>query len=80
MDQFSIRRVGVGGSFAGTALFPQGPYGVELLFIDVKSPVMGIMKTSGLDQWVEAENFFSSYDLARKEIYARLPFDITYAI
>ena len=55
-------------------------HGVQLLLIGVKSPVMGVMKSSGLDEVVGAENIFSNYAQARKEIYSRLPSDMTYTI
>jgi SulP family sulfate permease len=53
---------------------------VQLLLIGVKSQVMEVMKVSGLNQLVGNENIFSNYEQARKEVYARLPSDMTYAI
>lgn len=52
----------------------------QLLLIGVKSQVMNVMKLSGLDALIGGENIFPDYDSARKEIYSRLPSDITYAI
>lgn len=57
-----------------------GHRGVELLLIGVKSQVMKVIVSSGLDAVVGEENIFASHEQARKEIYARLPSDMTYAI
>ncbi|MEI6891085.1 MAG: sulfate permease [Pontiella sp.] len=54
--------------------------GTQLLLIGVKNQVMEVMKLSGLDTLIGIENIFPNYEAARKEIYARLPSDMTYAI
>jgi len=57
-----------------------GHNGVQLLFVGVKTQVMGVMRLAGLDREVGEENFFGTFEKARKDIYARLPSDMTYAI
>ena len=54
--------------------------GTQLLLIGVKNQVMEVMKLSGLEALIGEDNIFPNYDAARKEIYARLPSDLTYAI
>lgn len=54
--------------------------GVQLLFVDVKAQVMEVMRLSGLDREVGEENMFATFEKARREIYARLPSDLTYSI
>ncbi len=54
--------------------------GVRLLLIGVKSQVLDVMTVSGLADLVGTDNVFSTYDLARHEVYARLPSDMTYTI
>ncbi len=54
--------------------------GVQMLFVDVKAQVMEVMRLSGLDREVGEENMFATFEKARREIYARLPSDLTYSI
>lgn len=54
--------------------------GVELLFVDVKTQVMHVIRLSGLDREVGETNIFPTFEKARKEVYARLPSDLTYTI
>lgn len=54
--------------------------GVQMLFVGVKEQVMDVMRLSGLDREVGRENIFATFEQARKEIYARLPSDMSYTI
>ena len=54
--------------------------GVQLVLVDVKSHVMEVIRLSGLDREVGPEYIFPTFEKARREIYARLPSDMTYAI
>ncbi len=54
--------------------------GVQLLFVGVKSQVLDVMHRSGLVRVVGEDNLFGSYDRARKAIYTRLPYNLSYTI
>lgn len=54
--------------------------GITMVFVGVKHQALSVIQSSGLEELIGKEAFYSTFEQARREVYARLPSDISYTI